>query len=112
MGGRLVHGVALSLVLALVAACANDVPSSPSTFTPGEVINETKPPPTVDEPPSDACNDEGAEQIVRTPSWPEACRGRDGGYVAAVPNTWRCTCTSGVWACEITHGGFGMAGCS
>jgi hypothetical protein len=114
MGRRLAHGAALSLGFALgAAACADDDDvSPPSTFTPGETINETKPPPTVDEPPSGACHDEGAEQLVRTPGGLEACRSFEAGaHVADVPNTWRCTCTSARWRCEIVHGGFGVMTC-
>lgn len=112
MDRRLAHGFALSLGVVLVAACADDDASPPSTFTPGETIDETKPPPTVDEPPSGACSDEGAEQVVRTRAGLEACRSFEAGaQVAAVPSTWRCTCTSGEWRCKITQGGLGVMTC-
>jgi hypothetical protein len=112
MGRRVADGAALSFVLVLVAACTDDGASPPSTFTPGEVTHETRPPPTVDEPPSGACNDEGAEQTVRTRAGADACRVAEAGaFVPSVPNTWRCASTSGQWRCEITHGGFGTVQC-
>lgn len=110
MGCRLAHGAALTLLL--LAACSDDEPSAPSTFTPGEVINDTKPPPTVEEPPSGACSEEGEVQIVRTPAGLEACRTREAGaVVASTPNTWRCTCTTGTWRCELIDGGYGAGTC-
>lgn len=110
-----------SLALAIVVGCGGSVQTSspnegsspaPTTVTQPAVVDPSCQTPGVERDglPAGKCL-VGAECSFPTPSGLDACQKLHTPYAPVEPTDYKCTCETGVWACEIVGGGFGLFPC-